>query len=348
MILTPKAIESWLREGSEGKLARLWEKADRVRRENVGNAIHMRGLVEVSNHCRRQCGYCGLQAGNRQIPRYRMTREEILAAAALAVSFGFGTLVLQAGEDPEIQAEWMADIIRTIKRDTPLAVTLSLGERQDRELALWREAGADRYLLRFETSNRELFRAIHPPLPGKESDRFALLRRLRELGYEIGGGVMIGLPGQSFASLAHDIALFAELDLDMVGSGPFIPHPDTLLGRGQGVEPLPPGEQVPHTALMGYKVLALTRLVCPEANLPCTTALTTLNTDHGLETGLQRGANVIMLNLTPQAQRRLYQIYPHKSCFTEEPHETWAQLRQTLLAMGRPPGTDPGGRQHRG
>ncbi|MBN1142719.1 MAG: [FeFe] hydrogenase H-cluster radical SAM maturase HydE [Deltaproteobacteria bacterium] len=344
--MAPQAIEHWLREDSPGSLARLWEKADRLRRKAVSDAVQMRGLVEISNFCRRGCGYCGLHVGNTLLPRYRMSRGEILDAANQAVAFGFGTVVLQAGEDSGIEADWLADVIATIKADTPLAVTLSLGERTEKELALWRRAGADRYLLRFETSDEKLFAAIHPSLPGERSDRLALLRKLQGLGYETGGGVLIGLPGQSYASLAQDIALFAELDLDMVGSGPFIPHPDTLLGRGQGPAPLPAEEQVPNTALMGYKVLALTRLVCPEANLPCTTALTTLNTDHGLETGLQRGANVIMLNLTPQQLRPLYQIYPDKSCVSEDPEQTWAHLHQTLLAMGRPPGIGPGGRKH--
>ncbi|MBN2428823.1 MAG: [FeFe] hydrogenase H-cluster radical SAM maturase HydE [Deltaproteobacteria bacterium] len=346
MNLNKQEIETWLRETNSDRLSELWQMADRVRRRSVGDAVHMRGLVEISNHCRRRCGYCGLQAGNSRVPRYRMSAIEIRSSAAEAFSYGFGTVVLQAGEDTGIEGEWLADIIRTFKRETGLAVTLSLGERNEEELALWREAGADRYLLRFETSNRDLFRAVHPPLKGAASNRFDLLRHLRELGYETGSGVLIGLPGQSYNSLAEDICMFAELDLDMVGSGPFIPHPDTLLGRGLGFDLLPPEEQVPNTALMGYKVLALTRIVCPEANLPCTTALTTLNTNDGLESGLMRGANVIMMNLTPLTLRPFYEIYPEKSCFTEEPAETWPRLKNILEALERSPGRGPGGRKH--
>ena len=171
----------------------------------------------------------------------------------------------------------MADVVRRIKAESPLAVTLSLGEREHDELALWREAGADRYLLRFETSNRALFERIHPPRPGRVSDRIALLGMLRELGYEVGSGVMIGIPGQSYDDLAGDLELFRELNLDMIGVGPFLMHPETPLADPQQQPAAPPGEQVPASELMTYKVIALTRLLCPRANIPSTTALATLN-----------------------------------------------------------------------
>lgn len=325
-------ILNWLREDDEERLAKLWATADAVRREHVGDAVHLRGLVEISNHCVRSCAYCGLRAPHRALPRYRMTRDEILACARQAVELGFGTVVLQAGEDYGLGREWVAGLVRSIKADTPLAVTLSLGERPDADLAAWRAAGADRYLLRFETSKRALYDRIHPPLHGRPSDRIAMLGRLRELGYETGGGVMIGLPGQTHDDLAGDILLFRDLDLDMIGVGPYLPHPATPLA-GTGFQPVQ--DQVPNTERMTYKVLALTRLACPWANIPSTTALATLNRESGRELGLARGANVVMPNLTPPQYRALYEIYPAKACLFEAARETHDALRQRILAMGR-------------
>jgi biotin synthase len=229
------AIIHWLKEDDPAALAPLWRDADRVRKARVGDQVHLRGLIEISNFCVRRCGYCGISMHNSGLARYRMTRPEILDCARQAVKFGYGTVVLQAGEDPGLSKEFIAGIVREIKSHTPLAVTLSLGERADDELIMWRSAGADRYLLRFETSNRELYDAIHPPLPGRTSDRFAMLSHLHELGYEAGSGVMIGIPGQSYGDLAQDILNFRELKLEMIGVGPYLPHPATPLGRSIGV-----------------------------------------------------------------------------------------------------------------
>ncbi|MGA2258170.1 MAG: radical SAM protein, partial [Thermoguttaceae bacterium] len=236
-------IIAWLRETNEARLEELWRRADMVRQQSVGGEVHLRGLIEISNHCIRLCGYCGLRFDNRELPRYRMTAEEIMACVQEGAAFGYGTVVLQAGEDPGIHADWMAGVVRRIKAETPMAVTLSLGEREHDELALWRKAGADRYLLRFETSNRELFERIHPPRPGRVSDRVVLLGMLRELGYEVGSGVMIGIPGQSYDDLAGDLELFRELNLDMIGVGPFLMHPETPLADPQQQPVAPPGEQ---------------------------------------------------------------------------------------------------------
>jgi biotin synthase len=305
-----------LREADPQRLEELWRRADEARQRGVGDEVHLRGLLEISNSCARDCLYCGLRASNRKLTRYRLTDEEILAGARQAAEYGYGTVVLQAGEDYGLGAEALAAVIRRIKALTPLAVTLSLGERPDADLLLWRQAGADRYLLRFETSNRALYQRIHPPLAGRTSDRPAILRHLRELGYEIGGGVMIGIPGQTYEDLADDLSLFARLDLDMIGVGPFLPHPETPLGAGEASLRAPEGEQAPATELMTYKVVALARLACPRANIPSTTALATLNTSQGRELGLQRGANVVMPNLTPVKYRALYEIYPGKACIT--------------------------------
>ena len=334
-MMTRDEIVAWLREEDASRLQLLWRQADEVRRQNVGDAVHLRGLIEFSNHCVRRCAYCGIRGESRDLQRYRMDADEIMACARQAVSFGYGTIVLQSGEDDGITTEWMADLIRRVKSETPLAITLSLGERPDEDLAAWREASADRYLLRFETSDRELYERIHPPRLNQRSDRMAILRRLKELGYETGSGVMVGIPGQTFDMLATDIEIFQALDLDMVGLGPYIAHPATPLAQSNEDLRAPSGEQVPNTEAMTYKVLALTRLVRPLANIPSTTALATVNPEEGRELGLTRGANVVMPNLTPQRYRALYSIYPAKASSNESPEATEALVRGRILSMGR-------------
>jgi biotin synthase len=338
-------ILAWLRETREARLEELWREADRVRKERVGDEVHLRGLIEISNYCVRQCGYCGLRAGHGGLPRYRMTAAEILDSVGQAASFGYGTVVLQSGEDYGIETAWLADIVRRIKAETPLAVTLGLGERPGEDLRAWREAGADRYLLRFETSDADLYRAIHPDRGGRISDRLAILRTLRTMGYETGSGVMVGIPGQTYESLARDIQLFGDLDLDMIGVGPFIAHPDTPLGRGESPRRVPPAEQVPNTETMAYKTVALTRLVCPEANIPSTTAIATLNRAEGRELGLRRGANILMPNLTPLKYRSLYEIYPDKACLSETADECRGCMRGRIESIGRTVGRGQGGRR---
>ena len=280
-----------------------------------------------------------------------MTEEEILGCAREALGYGYGTVVLQAGEDPGLSRAVVAGLVQRIKKETGLAVTLSLGERPLDDLRAWREAGADRYLLRFETSNAELYRRIHPPRPGCGSasdpaDRLWLLSQLRGLGYEIGSGIMVGIPGQTYEIVARDIELFATLDLDMIGVGPYIAHPRTPLGAQ-----IPPSRgpawaaQVPGDELTAYKAVALTRLVCPQANIPSTTALATVNKESGRELGLQRGANVVMPNVTPVRYRMLYEIYPEKACVNETAEMCRSCLRGRIESIGRRVGSGPGGRQ---
>jgi biotin synthase len=334
-------IIEWLRCEDQERLDELWKMADETRSRYVGNEVHLRGLLEISNTCVRRCAYCGINASNSTIERYRMPEDEILACAREAAGFGYGTVVMQGGEDPGITIDWMAGLIRSIKSETGLAITLSLGERSDEEFMAWKEAGADRYLLRFETSNRSLYELIHPPLAGVVSDRLAMLARLREIGYEIGSGVMVGIPGQTYQDLANDIETFRTLDLDMIGVGPFIPHHATPLGSG--VYPsAPDGEQVPNNESMTYKVIALTRLVCPKANIPSTTALATLNKASGRELGLSRGANIVMPNMTPRKYRALYELYPSKACIDETAEECRSCMAGRILSIGRTVGKGRG------
>jgi biotin synthase len=223
-------------------------------------------------------------------------------------------------------------------------VTLSLGERSEADLRLWRSVGADRYLLRFETSDTELFRAIHPGHSPQAPDRLAILRQIKQLGYEAGGGVMVGIPGQSYESLANDVLTFRALDLDMIGIGPYIAHPATPLGSGLLRPPVSSGEQAPRSEQMVYKMIALTRILCPTANIPSTSALATINRRHGRTQGLQVGANVVMPNLTPVRYRPLYQIYPAKACIDESATDCNQCLRSQIRSLERFPGRSTGGR----
>ena len=341
--MTFEEIVGWLRERDGLRLEELWAKADDIRRRTVGDGVHLRGLLEISNYCVRRCAYCGLSVDNAGVTRYRMERQEIIDCALEAASFGYGTVVMQAGEDYGLTCEWIEGIVREIKQRTSLTVTLSLGERRDEEFVTWREAGADRYLLRFETSEQALYEVIHPDLGSKVSDRMAILRRLKELGYETGSGVMIGIPGQTYESLARDIVKFGELDLDMIGVGPYIAHPDTSLGQGL-VEPAAPEDQVPGNEEMAYRVVALTRILCPDANIPSTSALATLNKAQGRELGLMRGGNVVMPNVTPREYRRHYEIYPAKACIDETAAECRGCMRGRIMSIGRQVGKGEGGR----
>ncbi len=322
---------------------RLYAEADMVRKNHVGDAVYLRGLIEISNHCRRLCAYCGVNA-SRRLTRYRLSREEIVVAAHMAKQYGYGTVVLQAGEDALLDKEFISAVVTDIKAATGLAVTLSLGEREPGEYAAWKQAGADRYLLRFETSDPELFARIHPPPPGAEgSSRIHHLQTLRELGYEIGSGVMVGIPGQTWDSLANDIALFHEMDLDMIGIGPYIRHPDTEMGcHPERFPPAAPGEQVPADEETTCRAVALARLVQPYANIPATTALSLVNRESGRSHGLARGANIIMPNITPLACRRLYEIYPAKSLSIETAEEVNKQITAQLQQLGRHLGVGAG------
>ena len=337
-------ILSWLKENDPVRLETLWQRADAVRAENVGDEVHLRGLIEISNHCIRQCAYCGINARSKDIQRYRMNLDEIMECARESKRLGYGSVVMQAGEEPGLTKDFIAQAIRQIKAETGLAITLSLGERSDDELRAWKAAGADRYLLRFETTDEDLYRRIHPSREGSSSNRLEQLVRMRDLGFEIGTGVMVGIPGQTWETLAQDIWTFRDFDMDMIGIGPYIPSPGTPLEGPLGEMLMVEAgtEQVPCDPLTTLKALALTRLVCPETNIPSTTALATLDPGSGRANGLSRGANVIMPNLTPPKYRELYQIYPGKAGLHETADITTAKIRAQIEALGRTIGTGPG------
>lgn len=310
----------------------LFARAHALRLQTKGSAVFLRGLVELSSICARDCLYCGMRRSNPHAHRYAMDDAEILACAHLAQQLDFGTVVLQAGECPQLWTrERVAELVRRIKGETGQRVTLSLGERSEADTAAWREAGADRYLLRFETSDRALFAHIHPGAETAsrgEHPRLAQLRRMKAQGYEIGSGVMVGLPGQTLRSVARDLLLFRELALDMVGLGPYIPHPETPLGR----EATP--SEVPATVDFTCRCYALARLLLPHANIPSTTALSTIDPVHGRERGLTSGANVFMPNLTPANRREGYLIYPGKICVRAPEADSLSALHVLFAKLG--------------
>lgn len=334
-------ILSWLNEQDEERLTELWRQADAVRREHVGDEVHLRGIIEISNRCSRFCRFCGINASVVSLKRYTMTHTEILTCVKIIEKYGYKTVVLQSGEDHRMKTSWMTSLIDLIRKNSNIIITLSLGERPGRDLAEWKRAGADRYLLKFETSNHQLYEAIHSGRHEGWQKRLEVLDILDHLDYEIGSGIMIGIPGQTWADLANDILMFQKLKLDMIGIGPFIPHPGTHSGR-MYLSGMFNEQQVPNDEMTTYKTLALARLACPETNIPSTTALHTLNLKHGREFGLQRGANVIMPNFTPVRYRVLYDIYPGKTEVSETFDEIDRSVRESIRLLGRKLATHEG------
>lgn len=306
----------------------LFAAADRVRARVMGDGVHLRGLIEFSNICRMDCCYCGIRRSNRHVRRYRMTPEEIVAAAQGAWRLGYGSVVLQSGEGDALDPEELAGVVRQIKATTPLAVTLSVGERTREEYALWRQAGADRFLLRHETADPELFARLRP---GRRLEqRIQCLLWLRELGYQVGSGFMVGLPGQTVGTLADDILLLKRLNVEMAGIGPFIPAPHTPLA-----------DAAPGTVEQTLNAVACVRLTIQDAHVPATTALGSIH-PRGRQLALACGANVIMPNVTPGKYREHYQLYPNKICLREEPEQCAPCVAALIVGEGRFVATGPG------
>jgi len=298
----------------------LYAAADRVRRRFVGDDVHLRGLIEFSNRCGRNCLYCGLRRDNACVERYRLAPDVIVRLATKARGYGYRTVVLQSGEDAWYTVDRMCDIIRRIKA-LGLTVTLSVGEKPTEVYRAYRQAGADRYLLRIETTDRDLYHALDPGMEWE--NRLRCLRDLKALGYEVGTGCLVGLPGQRIESLADDILLFQALDADMVGVGPFIANADTPLGGAAN-----------GSFDLSCRVMAITRLLLPDINIPATTAMETLH-PNGRLLALQRGANVVMPNVTEGDYRRKYALYPGKICIGDTPAHCRSCITGKIGAIGR-------------
>lgn len=276
------------------------KKADEIRKQYVGDSIHLRGLIEFSNYCNRTCYYCGLRYENKNIERYRLSPEDIINTAKYAKSLGLKTIVLQSGEDHYYSTSILCKIIEEIKK-LDVAITLSIGEKTYNEYKAYKDAGADRYLLRIETTDKKLYNTLHPNMSFE--NRLECLYNLKSLGYETGTGCLVGLPEQTIESLANDILFFNELDADMIGIGPFIPHPNTPLGNYK--------IDLKKNFYLSIKVMALTRILLKNINIPATTAMETIN-KNGQIIALQSGANVIMPNITNDEYKKQYNIYPNK------------------------------------
>jgi len=316
----------------EDNEADLLQRADEVRRQNVGDAVHLRGLIEFSNICRNNCLYCGIRRGNAKAVRYRMQPEELVETARKAADMGFKTVVLQSGEDLFYSSAVMSRIIEAIKK-FDVAVTLSIGERCYEDYKAFREAGADRYLMRIETTDKDLYHRLDPGMSWQR--RYECLLMIKELGYELGSGIMVGLPGQSIDSIADDLLFLRDLEVDMAGIGPFIPHPDTPLAEETG------GRL--HLAL---RTMAMMRLLMPDINIPATTAMESLH-PQGRLMALQGGANVVMPNVTEGEYRRLYELYPGKICVNDTPLHSRSCIGMKIMRIGRTIGEGYGGHQKR-
>ena len=296
--------------------------AVRTAREQFGLGIYIRGLIEVSSYCRCDCLYCGLRRSNRSAERYRLTHDEIMACCREGYKLGFRTFVLQGGEDGTHTDAWLENLVRDIRQNYPdVAITLSLGERSEESYKLLYEAGANRYLLRHEAANAELYDALHPTAKGLKN-RLECLEALKRIGYQVGMGMMIGVKGQSIDDIVEDLQLIGRMQPQMVGIGPFMPHSSTPLG----------GEPAGDLRLT-LAVVAITRLMLPSALIPSTTALATLSPTGRLE-GILSGANVVMPNLSPSDIRAKYAIYENKASWGKEAAEGLAALEQELNTIG--------------
>ena len=324
-------LEQLLSVSSKEEMEMLFKAAYSVKERYIGRRVSLRGLIEWSNICNKNCFYCGIRAGNKKINRFRLTKEEILATADFVHSAGYGSLVIQGGElENSANTEFVADVLREIKYrwGNELGVTLSLGEQTEEVYKLWREAGAHRYLLRIESSDPELYKSLHPQGHSFER-RVECLHTLKRLGYQLGTGVMIGLPNQTLSHLARDIEFFAQVDADMIGMGPYIPHQDTPLGENIPVT----AEYMQQQLLLGLKMIAVTRLYLHDVNIASTTALQALAPD-GRERGLLAGANVIMPNATAVGYRAGYQLYANKPNLDENAEATMAALEASVKSIG--------------
>ncbi|MDR3124876.1 MAG: [FeFe] hydrogenase H-cluster radical SAM maturase HydE [Endomicrobium sp.] len=297
--------------------------ADMVRKKYVGNEVHLRALIEFSNYCKQNCLYCGLQRTNVKLERYRIKEQDIVNLAKQAKDFGYKTVVLQSGEDDYYNVNKMTYIISEIKK-LDIAITLSIGEKTFDEYKAYKEAGADRYLLRIETTDEVLYNKLDPDMSLK--NRMICLGNIKKLGFEVGSGIMVGLPGQTFESIAKDIVYLKSIPVDMAGIGPFIYNPDTFL-QFKSIHQYDNFD-------LSLKVMAILRLIMPDINIPATTAMETLN-HNGRLIALQSGANVVMPNATEAIYRKKYEIYPGKICLNDSPGHCRACIENKINSIGR-------------
>ena len=319
---------------------RIRRRAHEILIRECGPTVYCRGLVEFSNHCECDCLYCGIRKSNPAVRRYFLSKEEILSAARFCATAGYGSIVLQSGERRDEQfIAFVEDATATIKRETVsarlprgLGVTLCVGEQTEKTYKRFFTAGAHRYLLRIETTSPELFARIHPASQ-RISTRMECLDALRQIGFQVGTGVMIGLPGQTMEDLANDVLFFRDRDIDMIGMGPYIPHRRTPLAS------LPQTYTKTEAFNLGLRMISICRIVCRDVNIASTTALQAME-PTGRERGLEAGANIIMPQVTPASVRKHYLLYEGKPCLDETASHCRACIEQRIKAIGREIGTD--------
>lgn len=318
-------LHFFFREADDGEREKLFAFARKLREENYQRKVYLRGLIEFTNYCKNDCYYCGIRKSNEQVRRYRLTQEEILSCCKTGYDLGFRTFVLQGGEDPYYHDERLCGIVTAIKSAFPdCALTLSVGEREQSSYEALFAAGADRFLLRHETANESHYAQLHPKKLSA-AHRKACLFSLKEIGFQVGAGLMVDSPFQRDVHLAEDLLFLRELKPQMVGVGPFIPHQDTpFADYGQ--------PESGKTIIL----LALIRLLLPQVLLPATTALGTVD-EQGREKGFQAGANVVMPNLSPLGVRKDYALYDNKICTGEEAAECLTCLSQRIVSAGYVP-----------
>lgn len=300
----------------------LTERAKCIRDDIYGKKVFIRGLIEISNYCKNDCYYCGIRRSNKNAQRYRLSKEQILSCCENGYELGFRTFVMQGGEDTFFKDEVVCDIVSSIKEKYPdCAVTLSLGERSTESYRKMKEAGADRYLLRHETFDNTHYNKLHPVELDPEN-RKRCLRDLKALGYQTGTGIMVGSPYQTLENIAEDLLFIKELNPEMIGIGPFIPHKDTPFKDFES-----------GTMDMTLRLISILRLLCPKALIPATTALGTIS-PQGREKGILAGANVIMPNLSPKEDRKKYMLYNDKLSDGEEAAEGLNKLKESMRKIG--------------
>lgn len=311
------------------QLKALFSRAYEVKKKYIGTKVWFRGIIELSNVCSKDCFYCGIRSSNENLGRYTIAPDEVIKEAQWCYEQGYGSIVLQAGERSDsVWTAQIGDMVQEIKciSDGRLGITLSLGEQSEDIYAQWFEAGAHRYLLRVETSNPRLYKELHPPDHSFE-DRVKCLKSLRKVGYQVGTGVMIGLPNQTLEDLAEDLLFFYDIDIDMIGMGPFIPHKDTPYGD------LVASHDSEQAISLGLKMIAACRILLRDVNIASTTALQALKED-GRELGLLAGANIIMPNITDTSFRRGYQLYEGKPALDENASESRDSLERKINSIG--------------
>ena len=317
-------------ENEEGQ-QELFKKADEVRREHYGRDVYIRGLIELSNYCKNNCYYCGIRRDNRLVTRYRLDKQQVLACCEQGYGLGFRTYVLQGGEDAQFSDKIICEIVSEIKElYTDCAVSLSLGEKPYASYKAYFDAGADRYLLRHETACDGHYKKLHP-VSMKLDVRKQCLYDLKEIGYEVGTGLMVGSPFQTTQNLIQDLRFMQELQPDMIGIGPFLSHKDTPFNSHKN-----------GGMYLCLRMLAISRIMFPYALIPATTALATID-KKGRELGLSAGANVVMPNLSPINFRKLYELYDDKISTNEEAAESLSLLKDMVNSVGYHIVVDKGG-----